>query len=329
MDSNISPDQTIFNMQQRLAHLEQMLQQAQPSAEQGPSAENPTSMDTNDTTETTDLHSLEVRPSYTWTPSEFLTGVLSLDEPIFTSPAITDEERKKTIERYPPIENLHYQPPDTVPVAARKMNRFQAKQDMSLKKLQYLLSGIFRPLDVLGLEISKDSNHDNAQRYLYMLADCRILLKNVATQINDLRNNIAFQAINPNFTNNNNSGNFTMDPSEFQAALVQQTSSAQAIQNAGNRNNRNRKRNFQNPRNFQAEGQTKPTSQFFRSGPSMDQGGYTNKGNNNNTNPFWNNNGNKNNNNNSNNNNNNNSGNNSSFNRQRNNKNPYLQTNRS
>ncbi|KAI8053628.1 hypothetical protein BDF21DRAFT_431595, partial [Thamnidium elegans] len=60
---------------------------------------------------------------------------------------------------------------------------------MSLKKLHYLVSGVFRPLDVLGLEISKDDNQDNAQRYLYMLADCRSLLLNVATQINELRNN--------------------------------------------------------------------------------------------------------------------------------------------
>ncbi|KAG2230484.1 hypothetical protein INT48_003002 [Thamnidium elegans] len=130
---------------------------------------------------------LQVRLSYTWTPPEFLTELLSLDEPLFTSSILTDDERKKTIERYPPVENLHYQPSDTVPVAARKMNRYQTKQDISLKKLQYLVSGVFRPFDVLDLEISKDDNQDNAQRYLYMLADCRSLLLNAATQINELR----------------------------------------------------------------------------------------------------------------------------------------------
>jgi hypothetical protein len=84
-------------------------------------------------------------------------------------------------------------PPDTIPSAARKMNKYQAKQDMSLKRLQYLLSGVFRPLDVLGLEISQNINNENIQRYLHMLKDCRALLFNVPVQINDMRNNIAFK----------------------------------------------------------------------------------------------------------------------------------------
>ncbi|KAG2207358.1 hypothetical protein INT47_006832 [Mucor saturninus] len=205
-------------MQQRLAHLEQMLQQAQSSVEHNSPALNSTVMDMNDTSENlTDLHSLEVRPSFTWTTPNFFSESLSLDEPLFTSPRLRDDECKKTIEIYPPIENLHYQPTDTIPVSARKMNHFQSKQDMPIKKLQYLVYGVFRPLDVLGLEIT--------------------------TQMNELRNNIAFQTINPNFTTNANSGNFTMDPSDFHAALVQQTNSTQALQNSGARN-RNRKRNF-------------------------------------------------------------------------------------
>jgi hypothetical protein len=56
------------------------------------------------------------------------------------------------------------------------MNKYQIKQDMSLKRLQYLLSGVFRPLDVLGLEISQDINNENIQRYLHMLKDCRTLV---------------------------------------------------------------------------------------------------------------------------------------------------------
>jgi hypothetical protein len=43
---------------------------------------------------------------------------------------LTDDEHRKTIDRYPNIENLHYQPPDTIPSAARNMNRYQSKQDM-------------------------------------------------------------------------------------------------------------------------------------------------------------------------------------------------------
>ncbi|KAI8071823.1 hypothetical protein BDF21DRAFT_401134 [Thamnidium elegans] len=41
-----------------------------------------------------------------------------------------------------------YQLPDTIPSAARRMNKCQSKQDMSLKRLQYLVSGAFRPVDV-------------------------------------------------------------------------------------------------------------------------------------------------------------------------------------
>ncbi|KAG2206637.1 hypothetical protein INT45_007412 [Circinella minor] len=76
---------------------------------------------------------------------------------------LTDDERRKKINQYPNIDNLQYQPPDTIPTAAHKMNKYQVKQDMSLKCLQYLLSGVFRPLDVLGLEISQDTNNANIQ----------------------------------------------------------------------------------------------------------------------------------------------------------------------
>ncbi|KAI8058852.1 hypothetical protein BDF21DRAFT_348655 [Thamnidium elegans] len=107
------------------------------------------------------LHSLSIRPSYTWSPSEFLSEVLSLDSPLFPTTMLTDDERRKTIDTYPSIDNLNYQPPNTIPMASRKMNKYQTKQDMSLKRLQYMLSGVFRPLDVLGLEISRDATNDN------------------------------------------------------------------------------------------------------------------------------------------------------------------------
>lgn len=109
-----------------------------------------------------------------------------------------------------------------------------------------MLSGVVHPLDVLGLEISEDVNNENVQRYLYMLADCRSLLLNVSSQINEMRNTIAFQAINPSFTSTSlaNANNYTMSPADFQAALVQQTTSAQAIQIANK--SRNKKRQFIN-----------------------------------------------------------------------------------
>jgi hypothetical protein len=128
---------------------------------------------------------------------------------MFPSTMLTDDKRRKTIDRYPNIESLQYQPSDTISSAARKMNKYQTKQDMSLKRLQYLLSGVFRPLDVLGLEISQDVNNENFQRYLHMLKDCIILLLNVSAQINDMRNNIAFQAINSSFSSAATTNNTT------------------------------------------------------------------------------------------------------------------------
>jgi hypothetical protein len=175
------------------------------------------------------------------------------------------------------------------------------------------LSGVFRPLDVLGLELSKEVNNENIQRYLYMLRDSRQLLLSVSAQINDMRTNIAFQAVNPNFSSpaSKDSTNYTMSPADFQAALVQQTSTSQAIRNASSF--RNKRRSFNQP-----SAQHQPQQQqFFRSGPSSQQGGYTN--NNTNNSSTWHNSKNSHNNNS----NNNGSNNNNSYNKQRNSNNPF------
>ncbi|KAG2227004.1 hypothetical protein INT45_006411 [Circinella minor] len=149
------------------------------------------------------------------------------------------------------------------------MNKYQAKQDMSsLKRLQYLLSGVFRPLDVLGLELSQvEVNNVNIKRYLHMLKeDSRELLLNVSVQINDMRNNIAFQAINASFSSSSTLGKiFTMAPADFQAALVQQTNASKAVKTTNGLCNK--KRTFN-------QTQAIPPQQFFRSGPSSQQGGY-------------------------------------------------------
>lgn len=69
---------------------------------------------------------------------------------------MADEKRRKLTDKYLIIDNVYYQPPDTILIASRKMSKYQANQDMFLKRVQYLLSGVFRPLDVLGLKISLD-----------------------------------------------------------------------------------------------------------------------------------------------------------------------------
>lgn len=91
-----------------------------------------------------------------------------------------------------------------------------------------------------------DTNNENIQRYLQMLKDCRSLLLNVSAQINDMRNNITFQSINPSFSSSASmsasNNNFTMSPADFQASLVQQTTTSQALKTASGL--RNKKCNF-------------------------------------------------------------------------------------
>jgi hypothetical protein len=108
-------------MQQRLFQLEQIVAQSsvQPSAE--PHTSPPINMDEQEASISA-LHSLITRPSYSWSPSLFLSEVLSLDPSLFPTTMLTDDERRRTIDQYPNIQNLKYQPPDTILSAAHKMN---------------------------------------------------------------------------------------------------------------------------------------------------------------------------------------------------------------
>ncbi|KAI8977448.1 hypothetical protein BDF20DRAFT_942160 [Mycotypha africana] len=85
---------------------------------------------------TVQLHSFGTRPRYDWEPSEFLTNYLNLDQRIHTSPPLSDNERKAIIAAYPPISNLDYHAPATVPSAQRRMNKGQKQEDQALKQYQ-------------------------------------------------------------------------------------------------------------------------------------------------------------------------------------------------
>ncbi|KAG2221840.1 hypothetical protein INT45_003554 [Circinella minor] len=180
------------------------------------------------------LHSLEICPDYSWHPSDFLSKVMNFNQSLFNSPTLTNDRRKAIIEQYPGIKDMDYQPPNTIPSTARSMKQTHAKQDRSLKRLQYLASGAFRPLDVLALEISKDETNPNVQRYLHMLNDCRLLLLNLTSAMTDMRKNIAFQAINSCFssTGMSSNNNYITPLDEFQTALAQQTTNLQNVQKA-------------------------------------------------------------------------------------------------
>lgn len=182
----------------------------------------------------TQLHSPEIRSDYTCQPSAFLSNCMQFNHSLFNNPPLTDDERKLLIERYPGMKDTDYQPPDTIPLAARSMKSNQTKQDRSLKRLQYLTSGTFRPLDVLALEISQDNSNPNVQRYLRMLANCRLLLLNLSPEMTEMRKYIAFQAINPRFSSTSISSNtnYIMSLDEFQTALSQHTTNLQNVQKA-------------------------------------------------------------------------------------------------
>ncbi|KAG1143009.1 hypothetical protein G6F37_008386 [Rhizopus arrhizus] len=126
-----------------------MQQRLQSSAQPSVGLQTPpnTSMEEEETLSA--LHSLTVRLSYSGSLSPFLSKTLSLDSSLFPTTMLNDDKRRKTIDRYPNVENLQYQILDTIPSASRKMNKYQSKQNMPLKRLQYLLSGVF----CLGKEV--------------------------------------------------------------------------------------------------------------------------------------------------------------------------------
>ncbi|KAG1039639.1 hypothetical protein G6F43_012455 [Rhizopus delemar] len=208
---------------------------------------------------------------------------MHLDCPFFSSELLQERERRDIIDSYPAMRDAEYQTPDTIPMATRNIKKFPAKlkHDVSLKRLQYLVSGIFRPLDVLALEISRDHHNPNVQRYLEMLADARLLLLNLSAQMNEMRNTLAFQAMNPSFTSPNNStdnNNYTMSLTDFQAALAQQTTAFQTYNKATYANKKprfNQQPQFQQRSSFNHT----PPNQFFRPGPSSQQGGYNQQSN--------------------------------------------------
>ena len=108
-----------------------------------------------DSGETSTLHSFGVRPRFEWTPDVEVQSSLGLDRNLFNSTTLTDDERGSIIDTYPPMSDTNYQPPQTMPGSRRKMNKGQAQEDTTLRNLQYLISGVFRPLDILGSEICK------------------------------------------------------------------------------------------------------------------------------------------------------------------------------
>ncbi|KAG0928688.1 hypothetical protein G6F57_013404 [Rhizopus arrhizus] len=95
---------------------------------------NPTPMQSVDDAAPATLHSLSTRPHYEWTPSETQVNIMNMDVPIHTSKPMATADRKAIIEAHPPVPQLEYRSPATIP---------SAEKNIRAKRLKTILSNIF------------------------------------------------------------------------------------------------------------------------------------------------------------------------------------------
>ncbi|KAI8079702.1 uncharacterized protein B0P05DRAFT_469880, partial [Gilbertella persicaria] len=228
------------------------------------------------------------RPHYDWSPSDALMDLMELDTPIHTAKPMPDSERKTIIESYPPMAHLDYRAPATIPSAERLMNLGQKYEDNALKQLQYLLSAVFRPLDILTKEMfTAEQGNPNLGRNSIMLRDVRRLLLRVCSMMTQQRNNIALRAHDPSYRFNDASEvNYTLPLDEYQQTLTQQHAAKKAIREATTSRRQHR---FSRNSSNSSSAAVGSDSSFFRSGPPSEQGGFF-INNNSNSNNFNNNN---------------------------------------
>ncbi|KAI8326725.1 hypothetical protein EDC96DRAFT_453862 [Choanephora cucurbitarum] len=182
------------------------------------------------------VHSIAVRQQFDWTPPEELTEMLNLNQSPFISSPMPDTQRRELIESYPPMRNMDYRAPSTLPAAQEQMNKGQQHEVIVLKEAQYLLTGVLRPLDILGYEIYSANIADtDAQRFLHMIHDVRSLL-NVSYTLNHHRNNIALRSFNQSFALPSQSSDtrYTMPLNDFNASIAQQTATEKSLKEARN-----------------------------------------------------------------------------------------------
>lgn len=257
-----SVEEQLQIMQQQLAALQEQLHSG-----------TPTPMQSADDTATSPLHAMGARPHYDWSPSETVTGLMALDVPLNNTPSLSDSERKSIIESYPPMANMDYKPPATIPSAERLMTKGQRYEDNAIKQLQYVHSATYRPLDIFIHElITTEQGNPNLERYCSMLHDIRRLMLHTGSTATQMRNNIALRAVDPSFSLKTNETNYTLPLDEFQTTLVQQTAAKKATREATT----NRHRRFPTSRHGTSSSSFSNVSdrQFFRSGPPSEQGGY-------------------------------------------------------
>ncbi|KAF7720514.1 hypothetical protein EC973_007887, partial [Apophysomyces ossiformis] len=141
---------------------------------------------------------LPTRPHYDWTPpEELLRRLPDLQADLFSN--VLDEHVKRfLIDSYPPMQQARYQPPNAVPIAHTRFSKSQYRDDITLKNIQYQISAIFRPLDVLAMELLDTLSPEHLHGILAIVHDVRTLVMH--TNVNQARNQLALKAINPSFT---------------------------------------------------------------------------------------------------------------------------------
>jgi hypothetical protein len=246
----------------------------------------PVDVDIQDTAQ--HVHDLPIRPSYDWSPEpELFHFIPSLDGPILTN-TLSEEERKAIIEMYPPIRGLSYTPPAALEPPGSKASNGQRREDGCLRSLQYLISGILRPLDVLAHVCFTELPEEQAVRVLTMLNHTRTLVLNAYATANTSRNEVAMRAVNPAYSLPSTKGKeYTMDPTQFQEAITQQSAMLKAFRDAKPRGTGNKQQFFRGPptqggggpaeSNFQRPYNNNNNQPFRR----QDNNGYNNNNNNN------------------------------------------------
>ncbi|OBZ80862.1 hypothetical protein A0J61_11090 [Choanephora cucurbitarum] len=139
------------------------------------------------------LHPFGIYLRFDWTPDLLVQDQFALDRDLFNNEVLLDEARGELIDKYPPIRQLNYQPPLTMPEAKRH---------------------------ILASEIcTTDLPNDHSQRFIEIINDIRSLMLNINANVSSSRTEIAFRAINPSFRAPSTSNqNYLMSWEAFQSA---------------------------------------------------------------------------------------------------------------
>ncbi|KAG0171037.1 hypothetical protein DFQ28_008974 [Apophysomyces sp. BC1034] len=238
----VSNDSVLEQLTAQVAQQQQLLEQLlaqQVSLLEQPRLDNIVSI-------TSHIHTLPVRPHFDWIPLEAsLDHVPEFSTDLF-SQVLSDDQKKSIIEFYPPMQTVKYSPPLTIPVDQARFNKSQSREDQLLKNIQYQLSAVFRPLDVLANELYSILPPKYAARVFTILRDTRTLLMHANGTTDQARNSLALKAINPSFTVSPTEGSYTITPDTFQTLVSQCSATQKFLREARSRFHRTNSHSTQN-----------------------------------------------------------------------------------